>query len=141
MKLLSALARFRETISVLIDQGGSNSSTPPTFDVTMGTGSPNEVAMFYFAHAQLSYWRGHSERCQYFTAKFAEMDTFDVCRELYVTFINGMNSFHLLKRRSGRGRNTFQGTKSSVLADISKAITALNDATALSGWNFRNKVR
>jgi hypothetical protein len=121
--------------------GGSTISMPPSFDVSMNLGSTHEVAMIYFYCVTSMYWQGHSKRCQYFIGKFATLETPDMCRELFITFIDGMNLFRLLKRTSRRGRNTFHRSKSTVLKAISKAIVVLKNAASLSSWNFQNKVR
>jgi hypothetical protein len=58
-------------------------------------------------------------------------DSFDVYRPNFIKFIEGLNSYLLMKRRP-----------SKKLSSISKkAIKVLNETASLSSWNFCNKVR
>ena len=137
-----ALAHHRETILALIEHGGSISSAS-TVEASTNMESSQMLAGLYFLRATQAYWQGHYERCQYFIGKFSIPETFDPCRELSMRFIEGMNSFQVLKLKSklGRGRNTLQVSKQTVLEAISNAILALKTAASRSSWNFQNKVR
>ena len=130
----ATLAVNRETISALIDKGWSTNSAHSTAEASTNMESSQMLAGLYFLRATQAYWQGHYERCQYFIGKFSIPETFDPCRELSMRFIEGMNSFQVLKLKSklGRGRNALQ---------VSKAILALKTAASRSSWNFQNTVR
>jgi hypothetical protein len=121
----------RETISILIDNGGAFSSTPHSIDLPTDTANEKVLELIYFYRAILAYWQGHSERCQHYIKKFSHSTMSDTWRLLFITFIDGMNSFQLLKRTSnGRLRSIPRN-----------AIIVFKNAASLSSWNFLNKVR
>ena len=121
----------RETISILIDNGGSSSSTPFAVDVPTDTEETKVLEEMYYNRAIQAYWQGHSERCQHYIKKSSHFTNSDKWRLLFVTFIDGMNSFQLLKR-----------TSNGKLRSIPRnAIIVLKKAASLSSWNFLNKVR
>ena len=120
-----------ETISILIGNGGASSSTPHSIDVPTDTANEKVLETIHFYRAILAYWQGHSERCQHYIKKFSHSTMSDTWRLLFITFIDGMNSFQLLKRTSnGRLRSIPRN-----------AIIVFKNAASLSSWNFLNKVR
>jgi hypothetical protein len=125
---------FRGTISVLI--GKEDTTSPPrsdAFGAPTDTENSNMLESMYFHLAIQAYWLGHSERCQYFIEEFQRHTTSDIsdmCRLQFITFIQGINSFRLM--RAKRIAKTETVTK--------KAIKMLNTAASLCDWNFRNKV-
>jgi hypothetical protein len=115
---------YRETISILMGKGG------PTIDVP-DTASENILAAIYFNRVIQAYWQGYSERCQHYIKKSSHFTYSSPWRLLFITFIDGMNSFQLLKR-----------TSNGKLRSIPRnAIIVLKKAASLSSWNFLNKVR
>ena len=114
----------RETISILMGKGG------PTIDVP-DTASENILAAIYFNRVIQAYWQGYSERCQHYIKKCSHFTNSSPWRLLFITFIDGMNSFQLLKR-----------TSNGKLRSIPRnAIIVLKNMASLSSWNFLNKVR
>ena len=121
----------RETISILIDNGGSSSSTPFAIDVPTNTEDTNVLGLIYCNRAIQAYWQGYSERCQHYIGKLHFLPFSTIWRAHIITFIEGMNSFQMLKRTSnGRLRSIPRN-----------AILVLKTAASLSSWNWRNKVR
>ncbi len=131
--LKEPLSLLRETISILINNGGTSSSSRHSIDVPTDSVNAKVLGVIYFQGAIRAFWQGHSERCRYYTEKFflnMTSDSFDV-RLKFIKFIEGLNSYQLMKRRP-----------SKKLTSISKkAIKVLNGAASHSSWNFRNKVR
>jgi hypothetical protein len=125
---------FRGTISVLIDKGDTASlSSNDVLEVSTDTENSNMLEAMYFHLSIQAYWQGHSDRCQYFIEKFQRHTTSDIsdmCRLQFITFIQGINSFRLM-----RTKNTAKDE-----AVTKKAIKMLNTAASLCDWNFRNKV-
>jgi len=119
----------RETISKLIGNGGPSSSTPFAIDAPTDTESTTVLEALYYNRAIQAYWQGYSERCQYYIRKFILLPSSNLWRLHLSTFIEGMNSFQLLKR-TGRLR-----------CIPTKAIRVLKTAASLSSWNWQNKVR
>jgi len=121
----------RETISTLIDNGGSSSSTPFASDVPTDTEETMVLEEMYYNRAIQAYWQGYSERCQHYIGKLILQHPHLTWRLHIITFIEGMNSFQLLKRTSnGRLRSIPRN-----------AILVLKTAASLSSWNWQNKVR
>jgi hypothetical protein len=121
----------RETISALIDKGGPSSSTPYAIDVPTDTEDANVLETMYYNRAIQAYWQGYSERCDHYIRKAILSMKSSKWRLQFLTFIDGMNSFQLLKRTSnGRLRSIPRN-----------AILVLKAAASLSSWNWRNKVR
>lgn len=135
------LVRTRETISALIENGESSSSKFHTNDEPTDLTSDNHLAGVYFHRAIQAYWRGYSERCQYFIGKFSSLLEFDTFRHLYVTFIEGLNAFQLLRNASSGGRSRAVSNNAAILTTIWDAIEDLRAAASFSSWNFQNKVR
>ncbi|KAL3773705.1 hypothetical protein ACHAW5_001041 [Stephanodiscus triporus] len=104
-----------------------------TISILMGkeeNSSKKDVSAIYFHRAIQAYWQGHSERCQHYIKKVFLSGTVDIGKLLFITFIEGMNSFQLLKRTSnGKLRSLPRN-----------AIIVLKKAASLSSWNFTNKV-
>ena len=121
----------RETISILIDNGGSSSSTPFAVDVPTDTEETMVLEEMYYNRAIHAYWQGYSERCQHYIEKLILQHPHLTWRLHIITFIEGMNSFQLLKRTSnGRLRSIPMN-----------AILVLKTAASLSSCNWQNKVR
>ncbi len=121
----------RETISILIDNGGSSSSTPFAVDVPTDTEETKVLEEMYYNRAIQAYWQGYSEKCQHYIEKLILQHPHLTWRLHIITFIEGMNSFQLLKRTSnGRLRSIPRN-----------AILVLKTAASLSSCNWRNKVR
>ena len=122
----AVLSVHRETISILIYKGGQSSS-PHAID----TANEKISESVNFFRAIQSYWQGYSERCQHYIRKFNLFMSSSIWKRQFITFIDGMNSFQLLKRTSnGRLRSIPRN-----------AIMVLKAAASLSSWNWRNKVR
>jgi predicted ATPase len=118
------LSLHRERISILMDKEGTAIDVPDT-------ASENVLSSVYFNRAIQAYWQGHSERCQHYIKKSSYTTNSDACQLLLITFIDGMNSFQLLKR-----------TSNGKLRSIPRnAIIVLKNVASLSSWNFLNKVR
>jgi len=123
---------FRETIFALIGKGGStNPDRHPEHQPAEGA-NPSILDTIHFHRAIQAYWLGHSERCLYFAEKFFQLGTHrGKLNGIEMTFINGLNSFRLLKKQnSAKLRRAGQN-----------AITELESAASNSSWNFSNKVR
>ena len=113
-----------ETISILMGKGGNAIDVPDA-------ASEHFLSVIHFHRAMQAHWQGHSERCQHYIKKLLLSKTVDIWRLLFITFIDGMNSFQLLKR-----------TSNGKLRSIPRnAIIVLKNAASLSSWNFLNKVR
>jgi len=118
------LSFYHGTISILMGKEGV------AIDIS-DTASEKETVAIYFHRAIQAYWQGHCERCQHYIKKSSHLTNSDKWRLLFTTFIEGMNSFQLLKRTSnGRLRSIPRN-----------AIIVLKKAASLSSWNFLNKVR
>ncbi|KAL3795112.1 hypothetical protein ACHAW5_010399 [Stephanodiscus triporus] len=124
------LSLQRETISILIDNEGTSSSTPQAIDAPTNSTNAHLIELIYYHRAIQAYWRGHSERCQHYIGKFLQ-SSFQAGKliSMVIVFIHGMNSFQLLKRRS-----SIKNTSIS-----KKSIRALKTAAKHSRWNFINK--
>ena len=121
----------RETISILIGNGGPSISTTYAIDAPTDRESTHILEALYFNHAIQSYWQGYSERCWYYIRKFILLPSSNLWRLHLSTFIEGMNAFQLLKTKSnGRLRSIPRN-----------AILVLKTAASLSSWNWQNKVR
>ncbi|KAL3797054.1 hypothetical protein ACHAW5_009640 [Stephanodiscus triporus] len=114
------LSCHRETISILMGTGGTAIDVPDA-------ASEHFLSAIYFNRAIQAYWQGHSERCQHYIKKSSHFTNSDKWRLLFVTFIEGMNSFQLQKKTKFRSIQ-------------SNAIIVLKNAASLSSWNFLNKV-
>ncbi len=122
----------RETISILIDNGGPSSPTPHAIDAPTDTESTMVLEALYYNRAFQAYWQGYSKRSQYYMGKFILLPSSSFCRLYLSTFIEGMNSFQLMKRTPKNRR----------LRSIPrKAILVLKTAASHSSWNWQNKVR
>ena len=123
----------RETISTLIGNGGPSSSTPFAIDAPTDTENTNVLEALYSHRAIQAYWQGYPERCQHYIGKFNILpnSNFWSWRLHIIAFIEGMNSFQLLKR-----------TSNGMLRSIPRnTILVLKTAASLSSWNWQNKVR
>jgi hypothetical protein len=126
------LSTFRELISILIDNKGPSSLSthvidePTNFEYTAAV-----LESIYFHRAIQAYWQGYNERCQHYIRKFILSRNSTLWRLQIITFIEGMNSFQLLKRPSN-------GKLRSIAWN---AIMVLKTAASLSSWNWQNKVR
>ncbi|KAL9182253.1 hypothetical protein ACHAXT_012905 [Thalassiosira profunda] len=122
----SYLLIFRGTITMLIDR------TPPSDSTPENGSNANLLETQFFHRALQAYWMGHSERCHHYIGKLQQMSSSAAHGRLsnvMMTFINGLNSFSVLKR-----------TNTAKLRVIPKnAVMALRDAQTHSRWNFRNK--
>ena len=122
----------RETISILIGNGGPSISTTYAIDAPTDRECTLFLEALYFNHAVQSYWQGYSKRSQYYMGKFILLPSSSFCRLYLSTFIEGMNSFQLMKRTPKNRR----------LRSIPrKAILVLKTAASHSSWNWQNKVR
>ena len=118
----------RGTISLLL--GGEPSLTPHAIDVPNNTANADVLVPIYYHRAIQAYWQGHNERCEHYIGKWLKISsTMGMIK--FITFLQGMNSFQLLKRTSnGRLRSLPRN-----------AILVLKAAASLSDCNFSNKVR
>lgn len=123
---------FRETISTLIDKGGSTNHTHHAENFPMEGANASVLESVYFHRAIQAYWQGHSERCLYFADKFFHMSSQrGKLNGIEMTFINALNSYQLLKRQNS----------SKFRHAVKIAITEIKAAASNSSWNFSNKVR
>ena len=120
----------RNTISALIENKETTDPTQYQNDTSMETNA-NLLESIYFHHTILAFWEGHNERCQYYIRKFFLCLSYDTWRLQFITFIEGMNSFQLLRSRSTE----------KLIAVSKKAIRVLKTAASNCHWNFGNKVR
>ncbi|KAL3816018.1 LOW QUALITY PROTEIN: hypothetical protein ACHAXA_010789 [Cyclostephanos tholiformis] len=132
------LSITRDTISTLIGKAGLFT---PISNFDAPAGAPEFIIKASLTRsAVVAFWQGHCERCQFYVEKLLKLSSVNYYRESYfldeylVTLvIHGLNSFQVL-----RTRNIRSGVK--IKSVPKKAIKTLTDATALSSWNFRNKV-
>ena len=126
------LSIHRETISILMDNGGASRSTPHAVEVPTDTANEKVLGMIYFRCAIQAYWQGHNERCQHYIKKIFLSVTSDAWQLLFITFIDVLNSFQMHKTKPYTRK----------LKSMSKkAIKELKTASSRSSWNFLNKVR
>jgi len=127
------LSTFRGTISLLIDKGESTSSKTNSNNAPTGnsTKSSTMSETMYFHRAVQAFWLGHTERCQHFVGKALRLSfVTERLSNIMITFIHGLISFQMLKRRD-----------TTKLRTVPKnAITSLKTAALHSQWNFQNKV-
>lgn len=125
------LLHLRGTISVLIDKGGSSSSKPlPDDNYTADYGSASKVMNFH--RAIQAFWLGHNERCHHFVGKAEETEQrVGEPMKMTISFLYGLNAFHVMKRQSS----------AKVRAIPGNSVSTLKAAEAHSSWNFSNKVR
>ncbi len=125
----------RNTILILIGKGESFSSTCHGVEGSMDEAGPNVLESIYFQVAIQTFWQGYSDRCQFFINKFLaqliDRITSDMCRHNYLSFIEGINSFQLLKIQS----------RKRLRSATKKIIRLFKTASSRSKWNFQNKVR
>jgi hypothetical protein len=123
---------FRETISALIGKEGSTDTDRHPEHQPAEKANLRILETIHFHRAIQAYWLGHSERCLYFADKFFKVGIHrGKLNGIEMTFINGLNSFQLLKRQnSAKLRRAGQ-----------IAINELESAASNSSWNFSNKVR
>jgi len=129
----SYLSIFRETISTLIDKGVStgSKSNHPKCTTTEKSLKARHTVVEHFQQGVRAFWLGYNERCHHCLGKWGEMKS-NIGRmsDNYGIFIQGLNSFHVMKRH-----------KTAKVRGIPKnAISALKAANSTSRWNFRNKV-
>jgi hypothetical protein len=126
------LCIFRGTISILINKGESTSSLPHVIDTPTNTTNTNVLESINFHRALQAYWQGHNDRCQHYMGKLLhKCSDAGKLNSIIIVFINGMNSFQLMRRQPRVKLQTI--TK--------KAIGVLKTAAMHSSWNFGNKVR
>ncbi len=125
----------RNTLSILIGKGDSFNSTCNGIEGRSDNASATVLESMYFQVAIQEFWLGHNERCQYFIEKFLKQLLHrlasDMCRYQYITFIGGLNSLQLLKKRSSERHRSM----------LKKSIQMFKRAASRSSWNFNNKVR
>ncbi|KAL3810773.1 hypothetical protein ACHAXA_011785 [Cyclostephanos tholiformis] len=123
------LSIFRETISILIDKGGSTSLSRYAIDVSSNMATTKVLEMMYFQLVIQTFWQGHNERCQYYIEKLIYRVTSDNWRLQFFTFFRGMNSYQLM-----RTNPTIKLRKTA-----KKCIKLIETAASHSSWNFLNK--
>eukprot|EP00577_Skeletonema_sp_RCC1716_P008541 CAMPEP_0113418196 /NCGR_PEP_ID=MMETSP0013_2-20120614/26075_1 /TAXON_ID=2843 ORGANISM="Skeletonema costatum, Strain 1716" /NCGR_SAMPLE_ID=MMETSP0013_2 /ASSEMBLY_ACC=CAM_ASM_000158 /LENGTH=743 /DNA_ID=CAMNT_0000305411 /DNA_START=1 /DNA_END=2232 /DNA_ORIENTATION=- /assembly_acc=CAM_ASM_000158 len=127
------MLNFRETVSLLIDNGEATSIPEKAVfgDLNDPGNKPREA---FFHHAVIrAYWSGYTERCRYYSEK---------CMNLFgqgaqpiacvAKFFFGLNAIDLLRKNRHVSKNK---------EGLRKAIAAMKDAAANSEWNFMNKLR
>ncbi len=124
------LSIFRGTISILIDKGESTSSSPYAITVPTDTTNTSLLESIYLHSAIQAFWQCHHERCQYYIDEFVSVSC-DVWRVQLITFLQGVNSFYLMKVKATLSLRT----------KTRKAIRVVKTAASRSCWNFANKVR
>ena len=123
------LYMFRDTISTLIDRGESTSLENDGANEVMNA-SPSSAGIHRHRAIQ-SYWLGYNERCHHYWAKAAPPNATENLGSIVLTFLHGLGSFQLMKRK-----NTLK------LRMIARdAIAVLKTAASHSQWNYCNKVR
>ncbi|KAL3806506.1 hypothetical protein ACHAXA_006682 [Cyclostephanos tholiformis] len=124
------LSIFRSTISILIDKGESTNSSLHVIDVPIDTTNTSVLeSILYFQRSIQAYWQGHNERCQYYIDMFLSVCC-DVWRHQFIMFLNGLNSFHLMREKSSK----------HLRAITKRAIRVVKTAASRSIWNFNNKI-
>jgi hypothetical protein len=124
------LSITRETISILIDNGESTSSSRHGIHVPSNMASTQVLEWIYFLLVIQTFWQGHNERCQHYIEKLLYRVTTDNWRLQYFTFFRGMNAYQLM-----RTNPTIKLRKTA-----KKSIKLINTAASHSRWNFLNKV-
>eukprot|EP00577_Skeletonema_sp_RCC1716_P032755 CAMPEP_0113434260 /NCGR_PEP_ID=MMETSP0013_2-20120614/35489_1 /TAXON_ID=2843 ORGANISM="Skeletonema costatum, Strain 1716" /NCGR_SAMPLE_ID=MMETSP0013_2 /ASSEMBLY_ACC=CAM_ASM_000158 /LENGTH=222 /DNA_ID=CAMNT_0000324239 /DNA_START=235 /DNA_END=900 /DNA_ORIENTATION=- /assembly_acc=CAM_ASM_000158 len=125
------MLNFRETVSLLIDNGEATSIPEKAVfgDLNDPGNKPREA---FFHHAVIrAYWSGYTERCGYCIQK---------CMNLFgqgaqpiacvAKFFFGLNAIDLLRKNRHVSKNK---------EGLRKAIASMKDAAANSEWNFMNK--
>eukprot|EP00985_Skeletonema_marinoi_P005579 scaffold2429_cov154-Skeletonema_marinoi.AAC.1 len=127
------MLNFRETVSLLIDNGEATSIPEKAVfgDLNDPGNKPREA---FFHHAVIRcYWSGHSERCRYYSEKCMNLFGQGGQPTAYVAkFFFGLNSIDLLRKKRHASKSK---------EGLRKAIAAMKDAAANSEWNFMNKLR
>jgi hypothetical protein len=123
---------FRDTISTLINKGNSTSNLNQSCGENEVQTGLHTLRMMDFHSALLAFWKGYSERCQHYLVKVLQIDSVTHrLPKIVATFIQGLISFQLMKRK-----NT-----AKLRAISTNALKVLKSAQSHSEWNFRNKVR
>jgi hypothetical protein len=87
----------------------------------------------HFNSALQAYWQGYYERSQHFVDKMIKVTTKSEMGQLnatYVIFINGLNTFELMKSK----------VTNQLRFTAMRAIKVIKEASEHSSWNFKNKV-
>jgi hypothetical protein len=87
----------------------------------------------HFNSALRAYWQGYYERSQHFVDKMIKVTTKSEMGQLnatYVIFINGLNTFELMKSK----------VTNQLRFTAMRAIKVIKEASEHSSWNFKNKV-
>eukprot|EP00984_Skeletonema_dohrnii_P038315 scaffold41418_cov172-Skeletonema_dohrnii-CCMP3373.AAC.1 len=124
---------FRETVSLLIDNGQATSieATPCAGDLN---DPGNRLRESVFFHKALQcFWIGHTERCRYYSEKCMPiLGTLAQLNTYMSKFYHGLNSLDMLRKNINSPK---------AKAVVRAAIAAMKEAAASSDWNFTNKLR
>eukprot|EP00578_Thalassiosira_sp_NH16_P001854 CAMPEP_0181137228 /NCGR_PEP_ID=MMETSP1071-20121207/33599_1 /TAXON_ID=35127 /ORGANISM="Thalassiosira sp., Strain NH16" /LENGTH=1245 /DNA_ID=CAMNT_0023223979 /DNA_START=76 /DNA_END=3809 /DNA_ORIENTATION=- len=131
------LTSYRETISMIIDKGGStsqkyNSDLPEASNLVY---AQRHTEVLQVNKMLQSFWLGYSTRCHHYAKKVLQMDLLGRHNKLMILFYAALNSFRGIKNNNGNGS---QFIKAKPL--YKDAISALRTAAELSSHNFSSKV-
>ncbi len=123
---------YRETISILIDNGENTKSTIKNGEKEVANNYLDRLSETLSFHKVLqSFWLGHHDRCHHYSEKLLETKQSGKHHRLITLFYHGLNAFVLLRK----------GKFTKKCAHVYKAAhKALKEAEELSKWNYRNKV-
>eukprot|EP00984_Skeletonema_dohrnii_P035066 scaffold34603_cov158-Skeletonema_dohrnii-CCMP3373.AAC.4 len=126
---------FRETVSLLIDNGQATSieATPCVGDLD---DPKNKLREAFFRHSAIRcFWLGHTERCRYYSEKCISCtNSFGQgAPTAYIAkFYHGLNAIDLVRK----GKNARKSREV-----IRAAVASIREVATTSDWNFTNKLR
>ena len=121
---------YRDTVTILTDNGGTSSSTDHPNDQTTNDANAKLLESIYFQRAIQAYWLGHIKRCQFYTEKYLEYVKQISFYSNFMLFIHGLSSLELQKRK----------TSIKLRAITKRSIRVLKTSASFSSWNSQNKV-
>jgi hypothetical protein len=121
---------YRDTVTILTDNGGTSSSTDYSNDLPTNDANAKLLGSIYFQRAIQAYWLGHIKRCQFYTEKYLEYVKQISFYSNVMLFIHGLSSLELQKRK----------TSIKLRANTKRSIRVLKTSASFSSWNSQNKV-
>jgi hypothetical protein len=121
---------YRDTVTILTDNGGTSSSTDYSNDLPTNDANAKLLGSIYFQRAIQAYWLGHIKRCQFYTEKYREYVKQISFYSNFMLFIHGLSSLELQKRK----------TSIKLRANTKRSIRVLKTSASFSSWNSQNKV-
>ncbi len=91
---------YRDTVTILTDNGGTSSSTDYSNDLPTNDANAKLLGSIYFQRAIQAYWLGHIKRCQFYTEKYLEYVKQISFYSNFMLFIHGLSSLELQKRKT-----------------------------------------